>query len=220
MFSVLRKNLPLKILSVVLAVFLWAVISSGRTGRQVESSVPVPIELHDLPPDLEIMERPVDVVDVRLRGPRKALKNGAALGLNISLDLSGTPEGETTFELFASDVIVPPDVTVTRISPSTVKIVLERSQGRTVPIEATVQGRPARGHRAGPATVQPPSVEVRGPRSLVGGLASIRTSPVILDGAKSDVVSEVNLIVPDERMHLVNRPLVVATVPVRPAGGG
>ena len=218
MLSVLKKNLALKILSVLLAVILWAVVSRGRGAQDMEASVGIPVELHNLSPDMEVVTGPVERVDVRLKGPRSIVSKISTLGITIPLDLSGTTEGDTTFELFSSDVTVPPEVSVTRISPSTINLKLERIIRRRVAVEPVVSGKPPEGFHAGQPSVEPKSVEVRGPRSVISEVVSLKTAAVVLDGATDTVRRDVNIILPDGRMNLVNRYVVTVTVPVSSSG--
>ena len=60
----LVENLPLKIISLGLAVLLWYVIAGEKTS---EMGVSVPVELQNFPRDLELTGEPVNEVEVRLR---------------------------------------------------------------------------------------------------------------------------------------------------------
>src|SRR5574341_2179472 len=62
----LLDNLGLKLLSVFLAVFLWAVVLGEQ---KVEVTVNIPLELN-LPKNLILMNEPPDNLEVRLRGPK------------------------------------------------------------------------------------------------------------------------------------------------------
>ena len=61
----------LKIVSVALAVLLWMMVSSQRAS--VERGLRIPLELQNLPENLEMVEPPQEAVDVRVRGTADAL---------------------------------------------------------------------------------------------------------------------------------------------------
>jgi YbbR domain-containing protein len=213
LFSVLGKNLPLKVLSVLLAVFLWAVISRGRGGEMMEISLGVPLELHNLPKDMDVLKGPVELVDVRFSGPRRIVSRVSHLGITIPLDLTGAAEGETTFELFSSDIKVPERVTVTRVSPSNITVVLERIEQRSIPVVLKTDGIPMDGFVSGIPKLTPSVVEIKGPGSVVSLVKQIMTSPVMIQGASETMKGETSLIIPNSRIHLANRSTVKYEIP-------
>lgn len=213
MLSVLGKNLPLKILSIVLAVFLWLFISRGQGGEKMEISLGVPVELHNLPPDMEVVIAPVERVDVRLSGPRRVVSRASKLGIYIPLDLKGAAEGETTFELFTSDIKVPERITVTRVSPSSVNVFLERTIKKKVGIVLTVEGTPMDGFTALKPELIPDTMEIKGPRSQIRTISTLKTLPVSIEGAGEDVAGETSVVM-DGTVHAVNRSSVLYRIPL------
>ena len=59
------RNLGLKLLSICIAALLWLVVAGERV---VERVLRVPVELQNLPAELEIVSNPPDTVEVRVRG--------------------------------------------------------------------------------------------------------------------------------------------------------
>ncbi len=216
MLSVLKKNLPLKLFSLFLALFLWVVINRGTGGKEMEISLGIPLELHNLPSEMEVVVGPVERVDVRFSGPRRIVSRISQMGITIPLDLSGAVEGETTFELYPGDVKVPERTTVTRISPSSVSLKLERTIQKRLPVDLVIKGKPAEGFMAGDPVVDPPTVEIRGPRSQVKPVRSIKTAPVIIDDAVETVTVDVSLVMPDPLLRVAGKPKVTVTVPITP----
>jgi hypothetical protein len=214
LLSVLGKNLPLKALSIFLAVLLWAVISRGRGGEMMEISLGVPLELHNLPADMDVIQGPVERVDVRFTGPRRVVSRLSHLGITIPLDLTGAAEGETTFELFTSDIKVPERVTVTRVSPSNILIVLEKIEHRVIPVVLKMEGKPKEGYVFGIPRLTPSVIEIKGPGSLVSGIDHILTSSVTVEGVSKTVKGETSVILSNHRIHTVNRSTVKYEIPV------
>jgi YbbR domain-containing protein len=215
LLSVLGKNLPLKVLSVILAIFLWFFISRGQGGETMEISLGVPVELHNLPPDMEVMRGPVERVDVRMSGPRRVVSRISQMGIYIPLDLIGAAEGETTFELFTSDIKVPERITVTRVSPSSVNVLLERTVNKRVNIIVPVEGTPMKGFKALEPEVNPKVIEIKGPRSLLAGVKTLKTAPVSVEGAMEDIKGETSVILPEEGpLHAINRSSVQYRIPL------
>ena len=215
MLSVLGKNLPLKVLSIILAIFLWFFISRGQGGEKMEISLGVPLELHNLPPEMEVIRGPVERVDVRMSGPRRVVSRVSQLGIYIPLDLMGAAEGETTFELFTSDIKVPERITVTRVSPSSVNVLLERTVKKKEGIVVPVEGTPMKGFRALEPEVTPNVMEIKGPRSRMAGLKTLKTASISVEGAIEDVEGETSVILPEEgTVHAINRSSIKYRIPV------
>lgn len=215
MLSVLGKNLPLKALSVILAIFLWFFISRGQGGEKMEISLGVPVELHNLPPEMEVVRGPVERVDVRMSGPRRVVSRVSKLGIYIPLDLMGAAEGETTFELFTADIKVPERITVTRVSPSSVNVLLERTVKKKVGIVVPVEGTPMKGFQALEPEVTPDVMEIKGPRSQMAKIKSLNTLPISVEGAIEDVKGETSVIFPEEgTVHAINRSSVQYRIPL------
>jgi YbbR domain-containing protein len=215
LLSVLGKNLPLKALSVVLAIFLWFFISRGQGGENMEISLGVPVELHNLPPEMEVVRGPVELVDVRMSGPRRVVSRVSQLGINVPLDLTGAAEGETTFELFTSDIKVPERITVTRVSPSSINIALERSVKKRVSIVVPVEGTPMKGFRALKPEIIPDFMEIKGPRSQVQIIKTLKTAPVSIHGAIDDVKGETPVLLPEDgTVHAIKRSSVQYRIPI------
>lgn len=219
MLSVLGKNLPLKALSIVLAIFLWFFISRGEGGERMEISLGVPIELHNLPPEMEVVRGPVERVDVRMSGPRRVVSRISQLSIYIPLDLMGAAEGETTFELFTSDIKVPGRITVTRVSPSSVNVFLEKIVKKKVPIVVHVEGTPMKGFRTMEPEVSPDVMEIKGPRSKVEELISLKTTPISVEGAIADITGETSVILPEDGgIHAINRSSIQYLIPLERVG--
>lgn len=218
MLSVLRRNLSLKIFSFVLAVALWLVISRGSGVEEMEMSLGIPLELHNLPADMEVVKGPVETVNIRFSGPRRTVLKISQMGLSVPLDLAGAAEGETTFELYPSNFKAPEKVTVTRISPSSVVVGLEKVVRLTLPVKADIQGRPAKGFKVGDVTVKPEGVSVLGPRSVVRSLRTVATEPVSIDGAQEDLELDVGIILSGEALRIEGDQTVHVLIPIRSTG--
>ena len=91
------RHLGLKILSIALAGALWLTVGDQRA---VERTMRVPLEYHNLPAKLELMNSPPDTVEVRLRGPSgtigRLLPGEVVAVLDLTSARSGTRYNITT----------------------------------------------------------------------------------------------------------------------------
>jgi YbbR domain-containing protein len=188
-----------KVVSVVLAVLLWLLVSGEQT---VERALRVPLEFTNLPPQLELVGEPPAVVDVRVRGSSGTLSRVAAGELSAVLDVRTARAGDRLFHLTAEDVRAPFGVEVVQVSPASVSLSFEESLSKVVGITARIEGEPAPGFVVGGITVEPVNVAVVGPASALNGLTEAITEPVSVAGAFRSVVDEVTIGVADPAVRL------------------
>lgn len=130
MRKLLTQNLPAKLISIVLALFLWFYAAWERNAVQ---DFRVALELKNLPAGLAVsgVKQPPQL-DVSVAGPRILLKKLEYAPPAATVDLARAKEGATVFTGFEKLVKVPPGLTVTRVYPASVEIRLEASSSGKV----------------------------------------------------------------------------------------
>ena len=123
MFRFFTENLALKLLSLAFAVILWFFVM-GEQRHEVAHVVAV--DYRNLPKGLIIANEVPDAVAVTLSGPRAVLVRLGPDDLSLPLDLSGLKPGLTSFKRLEENLKAPGGVVVTRISPASIDIRLER----------------------------------------------------------------------------------------------
>jgi len=171
----LRRNLGLKLLSLVLAVILWA-YALARTSPTAEVTVMVPVRAEDLVPHYSYTVVP-DRVAARLRGPRDriaALERDHA-GLLAVTSAKGFEPGEHQVAL--SQPELPPGIRVVYLEPGTVRLRVEHLLERKFHLVLRAQGAPPPGYGLSDLKVVPPEVRVRGKDAEVERIAAAGVSP-------------------------------------------
>jgi len=205
----------LKLVSVALAVLLWMMVSSQRAS--VERGLRIPLELQNLPENLEMVEPPQESVDVRVRGTADALGRIAPGDLVAAIDLSTAQPGRRLFHLSAERVKAPFAVAVTQVTPSSVAIRFEPSATRIVPVIPAVEGEPAPGFIVGKISADPPMVEIVGPESILRRVTEAITEPVWVGTATSDVRGTAIVGVADEGVRLKSVKTATVAIAIVPA---
>lgn len=208
-------HLGLKVVSVALALLLWTMVSSQRAF--VERGLRIPLELQNLPANLEMVEPPQESVDVRVRGTADTLSRLAAGDLVATIDLSSAQSGLRLFHLSPERVKAPFAVDITQVAPASVAIRFEPSATRIVPIRPAVEGEPAPGFIVGMVSANPPTVEVVGPESVLRRVSEAITEPLWVGSAKTDVQSEVVIGLADQGVRLKSTRSAIVTVAIVPA---
>jgi YbbR domain-containing protein len=208
------RNLGIKVLSLAMAVLIWFAVSGEET---VERGLRVPLELQQLPADVELTGDVPTTVDVRVRGGSSTLSRVAAGDVVAVLDLRSARAGRRVFPLTADQVRVPFGVDVVQITPSAIAMVLEGASSREVPVVPAVDGRPAPGFVVGAMVAVPATVEIVGPESAVKRATEAVTEPVSVANARERVRETVTIGVLDPSLRLKNTRSAVVSVQIVPA---
>jgi YbbR domain-containing protein len=207
-------NLGLKIVSVFIAVLLWLVVAGEQPG---ERGLRVPIELQNLPPNIEVVDLPIETVDVRVRGPSGTLGRLTAGDMVAVLDLQTARPGRRLFHLTPEQVRTPFGVEVAQVNPPTVALRFETSATRAVPVAPAVIGDVAPGYVVRDITAEPATVEVIGPQSAIRQLSEALTEPVSVEGATTSLRQAVLVGAASPNVRLKTPQRVTVTVEVVPA---
>jgi YbbR domain-containing protein len=207
-------NLPLKVLSLGVAVVLWLAVSGQST---VERNIRVPLEYENVPPGMEIVGDLPGSADVRLRGSSGNLARVVQGDVVAALDLRNARSGTRIFDLRATDVRVPFGVEVVQVTPSTVSLDFEYAGQKVVPVSPVVEGDPEPGFVVGRITTSPATVQVLGPVGRLEALREATTEPVRVDGARKSITDRVTVGVEDANVRLREPQVAEVTVEIVPA---
>lgn len=209
------RHIGLKVLSVVLAVLLWMMVSGEET---VERGLRIPLELQQFPSALELRSEPPSNIDVRVRGGSGALSRLSPVDVVAVLDLHTAQAGQRLFPLTPDQVRAPFGVEVVQITPSTVALVFEKAAVKQVPVVIPgVEGKPAPGFVVGKWTVDPPTVEIIGPESAVKRATTALTEPISVAGAREHVKATVTVGMLDSSLRLKTSRSAIVDVQISPA---
>jgi YbbR domain-containing protein len=208
----LFDNLGLKAISLVLATLTWFVIAGEKTS---ERGLSVPVELQNLPKDLELTGGVIANVDVRLRASPGIIHGLGPRDLSAVIDLQGAHEGERIEHLSPDTIRAPFGVKVVKVTPAILTLNFERTLEKQVPVRPRLQGRPATGYEVAELASDPGRVTITGPKSRVQDVESAYTEPVSLEDARDTVVDTVNIGLEDPVVRLSGSARVKVTARVR-----
>ena len=185
LFRALRRiasrNLGLKVVALALAVGAWWFVTGES---KVLVSYTVPLEIRNVPKGLTVTNKPERQVEVRLSGPSSLLSGMRPAEISAGVDLSAAKGGRQSFTLDDRAVKVPPGIKVQRIFPSSVEVILDRTERRTVPVAARIGGGAAVRKRVSKEEVVPDRtdgdysaiarVETREPHAKIVGNPNVR----------------------------------------------
>ncbi len=116
----LRTRLGQIALAVFVSALLWVLIVPGsQTGT---STLPVPIQVDNLPSGFAVAAVVPSEVKVTLSGSRRALFFLRSGGLRLAVDASMLSQSRRTFEVSARSVKCPPGIVATEVRPTHVQV--------------------------------------------------------------------------------------------------
>jgi YbbR domain-containing protein len=223
---VLLHNLPLKIMSLILATGLWYAVSREPVS---EVEVSVPVEFQNVPENLEIGSEHIPRAEIRVRGPARIVRDLKPSDVRAEIDLAGASPGERTFDLSGRHIRTLRELSVVQIVPSQLHLALDLRATREVEIHARVLGSFAQGLQVARAVTDPARVTVTGPKRHVDSLEEALTDPVDASGTMHRGIFLTHVYLSDPLVQVVNPTPVQVTVimervperiPERPAVSG
>lgn len=194
MLGVLRQNLGLKIFALVLAYMVWAFLSNP--DEQVRD-IDVPLDI-EVAPTMVVVEKDHQQVGVRVRGSGAYLARLEESRVNARISLRDVQEPGPRVEPLLPEHIIglPRGVVVDEILTQDVSVVLEPRIDKYVPVKGDIVEPKTPGFELVGSRTDPSTVLVRGPRSLVEGIAQLSTETIDLSARTSSGTATVRIVRP------------------------
>lgn len=174
----ITTNPWLKLLSILMAIALWFFVASkGRSGIIMD----VPIGFKNIPQELELVDA-TKTVSINIEGHERLIKNLREKEIGVVIDLRNAKKGETHYSLSQDNVNLPRGLVVTKISPKTVRLMLEERLRKEVLVRPVIVGSPAEGLMLRKVEVTPKKVDIEGPASVITKIYAVKTEPVDITG--------------------------------------
>jgi YbbR domain-containing protein len=185
-----RKDWVPKLLSLGFALLLWFFVVGQE---KAEVSVPILLELLNIPAGLVIANDIPSNIDARVYGPRSMIRAMATKGVLRVIDLKDATPGKINVQISPGSLSLPGAVRALSIQPSNVEIVLEPLVLSDFPVKPVLKGIVAKYHKVLGTDVYPPRVVLSGPESVIKAMKEVRTFPVDIEGASDNITREVGL---------------------------
>ncbi|MCL1809085.1 MAG: CdaR family protein [Clostridiales bacterium] len=166
------KNVT-KVLSLLIAIVLWAYVIAVENPPTTERIANIPVELRNVgmltQNGLAILEGENAMVEVVVTGTRSDIsKYKDQVGATANVFGYGIGENYVTVE-----VLMPAQLSRPEVRPSRILVNIENLVSVYRPVSLTFTGEAEPGTEPGNLTVQPEQIEVKGPKSLVESVAYV-----------------------------------------------
>lgn len=210
-------NLNLKIIALLLALLLWAHVT---TERRYEWEFELPLRITETNSDLVLVSDPPEFVTLRLRGKGKRLLRLRFSYPSVRYWARDIEQGENILLLNRDvlELVADPEVTlVSVVEPTRMRLTFDRLASKVVPLVASAEGEPARGCLlVGKALAEPEEVTLRGPEGTVRVIPHLGTSPVYIEGLSASATIGTRVLPPRGRGFQVEPESVFVHVTIEP----
>jgi YbbR domain-containing protein len=216
-YGSLRANIGLGLLSLALAVSLWAFVTEEENPTRTDAfSGAVPVETVNVPEGLAVATLSPAAVSVRVSAPESAWEDLTVGDFRAVADLSTAKARENAVTLrFQSKR---QQVEVVEVDPRQITVTLEPVTTKVVPVTVKQIGAPPLGYSTVPGRTTPEQVEVTGAESLVA-LVEEAVADVNVQGVRVPLEQVFTVVPRDERGGDIegvslNPPTVEVVLPV------
>lgn len=216
------SNIRTLLLALILAVAVWiSAVTSSDPDEVRTLTVPLAI-IGQNPSLINVNDRPANL-QLTLRAPHSVWEklNTQDNSVQATLDLSGLGSGEYTVNVKIT-VAVPP-YQIILANPTSVTVRLEPVATDTLPIFLSLSGEPAIGYQAGEEIVDPKTVTISGPASVIEKATRARIL-VSLAGARESIDQLIGVQIVDAKNSqlrdiTVSPESVHVSIPITQQGG-
>lgn len=217
------SNIRTLLLALVLAIAVWISAVTSENPDVVRTLNSVPLSIIGQDPSLINVDDLPSNVEVTLRAPRSVWEklNTQDNSVQATLDLSGLGSGEYTVGIRLTITERPYQIVLA--NPTSVTVHLEPLATKTLPLDLSVSGEPAIGYQAGDETLDPKTVTISGPESIIKEAVQARIL-VSLAGARGSYDQSIRVQIVDEKNSqlqgiAVSPESVHVSIPISQQGG-
>lgn len=171
----LGRHRGLKLLSLLLAVALWAAVG---IEKPTETTLSMALELVNPPPRMVITSEIPSSIQVRVMGPGSIIRKLTQSRLVQTIDLTGFKSGRHAIPLGSKTFNFPRGVQVTRVQPNPLMLTLSPAMVRTLEVRPILAGKPPEGYEITVVRTRPSQVSVKGPTMEIADLKFLPTIPL------------------------------------------
>ncbi|HHW08325.1 MAG TPA: hypothetical protein GXX34_12485 [Clostridia bacterium] len=168
MWEHFKTNLPYRIISILLAISLWAWVTMAQNPVK-EAVYEIPLETKNLSSDLMVADKP-STVTVRVQARQSVLANVTSRDYQAYVNLSNAHIGTNVEPV---EVNTPRGVEVIHTSPSQVNIVIDQITQVQLPVRPILTGEVATGYAVLDPSISPTEVLIDGPKSILDRIADV-----------------------------------------------
>ncbi len=189
MIEMLNRNLPVKIIALILAIILWFFVMNEQ-NPPIENRFTVPLEAHNVSEGYTVNYE-LESARIKVKGARNLFASSAGeKDFRAFIDLGGLEEGKHAVKI---QTILPQGFELVTVTPETVMVEVDKIVEKDIRVDIAFSGTPESGVTVGKATPNHKKIVVQGPRNVVDTISRV-VGYVNLSGVDSDFTVEAPLV--------------------------
>jgi YbbR domain-containing protein len=197
------RTIPTLLLAFAMAIAIWVIAVTANDPIEVmDYPSAVPVEVVGLDPHLLITNNIPESVTLKISAPHSVWTDlqSRTQPIHAVVDLSGLAVGAHTVPIQIQVAVKP--VRVFPFSPSQVEVNLEELVTRDFPIQVNTSGTPAVGFKVQAPVLNPSTVTVSGPKSIMSTIQKVQVN-LSIQGVRENISTTLNLSALDANNHTV-----------------
>jgi diadenylate cyclase len=178
------------LLALAISAALWG-MSHGTS--KIERGFDIPVAFIGMPEELVITRNSTQVINIRVLGPRAALRDISSKDIEYEVNLEGAKPGNAVYLVDETTLVMPQNARILSRSPATIELEFERKSRKSVRVTADLEGEPAEGFVFTEVAIDPPRIWLVGARSKVLRLSEVMTETIDVAGLSEPLEREVRL---------------------------
>jgi YbbR domain-containing protein len=175
---------------------------------KVDMNVTIPVEIVNLPRELVISNQFKKQLEVTVSGQRSLIRGITSQHISRTIDLSKASPGTVVIQNHPDSISLPRGLSILRVQPPTITLLLDRLIQKELPIKPILVGQVHNGFKLDTVTADPPTLEISGPKSILGEEQYVVTSPIDINDLNHSTVKQVSLALKPEIADLIGEPVV------------
>ncbi len=207
-----QHDLLPKILSILLAVILWANLQNSQIEEHTYHMYP---EIKNLSQNLVILED-IQKIGITFRGKKEYIKSIGVSNIKLYIDLSRPIIGKKHEYM----IVIQPNELLNDIEYFPEKEKLELTictiKNKVIPVEPLIIGEPSLQYKKGIVIVEPPLIQITGADIIVDTIKSLKTYPLNIDRETKTIRVPVHINTKEYSKIFVSPDTVRLTIPIIP----
>jgi YbbR domain-containing protein len=175
----------------------------------------VPVSFENLPAGLVISTPLPKGIEIRLQGPRKTIDAVNKNNPKYVIDLSGRKPGRHSIPIAATGLPLPKAITVLKITPTGIDLMLEKEIKKHVTVNVTLLGKPLENYHITSTAAKPDRILLSGPEYALTRLEAVSTKPIDITGLRDTFRKEITLDLPENIKPAEEPGTVVAEIDIQ-----
>ncbi|MBU1628209.1 hypothetical protein KKB18_12650, partial [bacterium] len=197
------------------ALLLWSLATSQNLS---ESSFIVDLKITNIPKDYIISKKSDIKLSIAVAGPKSMISKLDSFAFNAIYKMpENVKSGEFSFRISPTDIYGPSGVDVKSVSPSFIRISLDKAATKLVNIRAEIVGNPAEGYNVTKVELIPSQVNISGPEEMMSQITEVKTeTPFDVTGLDGPYRQKVRLLLDDKSFSFVDIQFTTVNIDIEP----